>query len=88
VQPSALLRPFHSGCAPFQGWEIPLPLQLLPPRLRQEAFGMYAHATAPIQEQRQVRQPKEEAPINTIVTAAAVDPSTSNANKQQPVCAF
>ena len=35
---------------------------------------MYAHATAPIQEQRPVRQPKEEASMNTIVTAAAVDP--------------
>ena len=31
VQPCALLRPFHSRCAPFQGWEIPLTLQLLPP---------------------------------------------------------
>jgi hypothetical protein len=44
---------------------------------------MYAHATAPIQEQRPVRQPKEEASMNTIVTAAAVDPSTPNASKQQ-----
>ena len=36
---------------------------------------MYAHATAPTQEQRPVRQSKEEASMNTIVTAAAVDPS-------------
>ena len=44
---------------------------------------MYAHATAPIQEQRPVRQPKEEASMNTIVTATAVTPSTPNQNKQQ-----
>ncbi len=44
---------------------------------------MYAHATAPIQEQRPVRQPKEEASMNTIVTAAAVNPSTPNHNKQE-----
>jgi hypothetical protein len=31
VQPSASLRPFHSRFASFQGWEIPLPLRLLPP---------------------------------------------------------
>ena len=44
---------------------------------------MYVHATAPIQGQRPVQQPKEEAPMNTTVTAAAVTPSTPNPNKQQ-----
>ena len=32
---------------------------------------------------RPVRQPKEEAPVNTIVTAAAVNPSTPKLDKQQ-----
>src|SRR6185437_496453 len=35
----------------------------------------------PIQGQRQVQQPKEEAPMNN--TAAAVNQSTANTNKQQ-----
>jgi hypothetical protein len=30
-----------------------------------------------------VQQPKEEAPMNTVATTAAVTPSTSNTNKQQ-----
>ena len=30
MQPSALLRLFHSRFASFQGWDIPLPLPLLP----------------------------------------------------------
>ena len=42
---SALSTP---AVASFQGWEIPPPLALATPRLRQEAFGMYVHATAPI----------------------------------------
>ena len=78
--------PFPLPLRSVPGWEIPLPLQFATPRLRQEAFGMYAHATAPIQEQRRVRQPKEEASMNTIVTAAAVDPSTPTpvSNRSRP----
>ena len=45
VQPS-FHSPFPLRFTPLQGWEIPLPLQLLPPALRQEAFGMYVHAAA------------------------------------------
>jgi hypothetical protein len=37
----------------------------------------------PIQRQRQRQQPKEEAPMNTITTAADVTPFTQNNNKQQ-----
>src|SRR6185437_291210 len=42
VQPSASLRPFHSRFASFQGWEIPLPLRLLPPAFaRRRSACMY-----------------------------------------------
>jgi antirestriction factor ArdC-like protein len=82
VQPFALLRPFHSRCAPLEGWEIPLSLQLLPPRLRQEAFGMYVHATARFKGKGQCDS-QGGGIMNTSVTAAAVTPSTPNPNKQQ-----
>ena len=42
AQPSASLRPFHSRFASFQGWEIPLPLRLLPPAFaRRRSACMY-----------------------------------------------
>jgi hypothetical protein len=48
VQPSASLRPFHSRYRFVPRVGDPPPLAVATPRLRQEAFGMYARATAPI----------------------------------------
>jgi hypothetical protein len=62
VQPSASLRPFYSRFASFQGWEIPLPLRLLPPAFaRRRSACMYT--PPPELRTKAVQQPKEEAPI-------------------------
>src|ERR1039458_3724387 len=42
----AALRPFHSRFAPFQGWEIPLPLQLLPPAFARWRSACMSHGEA------------------------------------------
>jgi hypothetical protein len=42
---------------------------------------MYVHAAARFQRQRPVQKPKEEALMNSLITA--VNQSTANTNKQQ-----
>jgi uncharacterized MAPEG superfamily protein len=58
----------------------PPPLALATPRLRQEAFGMYVHAAARFKGKDQCNSPRRKS-MNT--TAAAVNKSTANTNKQQ-----
>ena len=70
MQPFASLRPFHARFALFQGWEIPLPLRLLPPAFARRRSACMYNTPPPDLRAKASAKLKEEASMNT--DAAAV----------------